>query len=158
MSKNWKWFLPGYVFALPGTIVGLLLAAFYYHPSDWRFVDGCIECIPRRTIIGGKWVGAQTFGNVIFYRDERMRDHYPLRVHERCHVVQAMLLTWPLFMVLYGGHFLSRFVYLVAKNGLMTDNTETWKVAYREIWFEIQAYSRQADFSAGKREESWGTK
>lgn len=29
MNKNWRWFLPGYLLALPATLVGLLLCAFY---------------------------------------------------------------------------------------------------------------------------------
>ena len=134
MSKRWKWFLPGYLLALPGTLVGLLLA-LYYRPARWYWSDGCIEAaLPTgRNLIGGSWVGAQTFGTLIFYRTEKNRMSSMVRVHERCHVVQAMVLTAPLFIVTYAIHFLWEFLVV----------GEDFENAYLSIWAERQAYGRQ---------------
>lgn len=137
MREFWKWYLPGYILCLPGTLIGVLLALAYYHPKEIKFRDGCIECISRRTIIGGKWVGAQTWGHVIFYRDARMQSWDELSVHERTHVVQAMVLSYPLYALLYGLHY----VLLYGFGGL------SWKAAYREVWAERHAYSVQEKFS-----------
>jgi len=137
--------------ALPGTLIGLILAVLYYQPSlrrgHWRLRDGCIECIPSRTIIGGKSVGAQTWGHIIFYRDERMMEWADLNVHERVHVVQSMVLTWPVFAALYSLHFLAAFAVNI-RGG--------WHAAYRRIWAERHAYDVQRRFSAGKLPSAWG--
>jgi len=131
MSKNWKYFIPGYIMAAPLTLFGLLMA-LYYRPQSIYFVDGCIEFVmpSRRHLIGGEWVGGQTFGNVIFYRDERTRQHIDLRVHERCHTVQAMV-GGIFFAAAYGIHF------------LMNYRTLPFYEAYQAIWAEEQARAKQ---------------
>jgi hypothetical protein len=138
MKSWWKWFLPGYLLAAPGTAVGIILM-LWYRPKCY-YSSGCIEAVSSRTLIGGPWVGAQTFGNVIFYRDENMRKLNRLRIHERVHAWQAMVMSWPIFMLLYGAHFL---VLLATVDG-------TWVDAYRQIWAERMAYSRES------RAGAWG--
>ena len=150
MSKYWKYYLPGYIMAAPLTLFGILLAVFWYRPTlkDCRFKDGCIEMIPsRQQLIGGSWVGGQTFGNVIFFKDERDRARGELSVHERCHTVQAMILGLA-FALIYGVHFLI----LWAKPG------RDWQAAYYEIIFEKQAYSRAGDYENGLRQDAWGAR
>lgn len=143
MNRRWKWFLPGYLLALPGTLFGLLMF-IWYQPSSVKFVDGCIEAIPRKNLlIGGRWVGGQTFGNVIFFRDKESQNSVRLRVHERVHTWQAMVLTWPLFMLLYGIHFL-----------VLLPREDNWVAAYRKIFAEKQAYRIDADYS----DNAWGTR
>ncbi len=104
MSPRWKWFLPGYLWALPHTLVGLLLA-LVYRAHSFRWSDGCLEAIGGR-IKGGTtriWgtPAAQTHGWLIFYADEVYRTHSPFRVHERAHVVQGFI-GGPLFVLAYG--------------------------------------------------------
>ena len=149
MSKHWKWYLPGYVMAAPLTLFGLLLAVFWYRPAlkDCRFKDGCLEMIPSRQLIGGPWVGGQTFGNVVFFKDERNRASGSLNVHERCHTVQAMVFG-VLFAAIYGIHFLI----LWAKPG------RDWQEAYYEIIWERQAYKRGGEYENGLRQDAWGSR
>jgi hypothetical protein len=139
-----KWFAPLYLWALPHTLLGLLLC-LYYRPHSWRWNQGCLECIPRTTLIGGKRVGAQTWGWLIFYRDEEMMARDPLRVHERVHVVQA-LIGGPLFPIAYGLHFL----WLWALWG------NEWEISYRRVWAEVIAYQIEAEFERGERPGAWG--
>jgi len=140
MRKLWQWFIPGYIMLAPLTLVGLLMA-LYYRPKAIHLAQGCIEFVLRdgKYLIGGKWVGAQTFGNVIFYRDDQCYMYQSLRVHERCHVVQAMVGSL-VFALLYILHF----AYNMAK-GMGYDK------AYRGIWFEKQAYANEDN------KDSWGT-
>jgi len=151
MSKYWKYYLPGYIMAAPLTLFGLLLAIFYYRPhlSDCRFKNGCLEMIPRKRegLIGGPWVGGQTYGNIIFFRDARCRNNGSLSVHERCHTVQAMLLG-PIFALIYGLHFLL----------LWANPGRDWQQAYYEIIWEEQAYSRAGEYEAGSRPNAWGAR
>lgn len=102
MNRNWKWFLPGYVLALPGTLIGLVLL-LWYGRSEALLREGVINVvIKRQYLIGGRWVGAQTYGNVVFYRDHNMLAIKRLRVHEHTHVWQAMVFTWPIMAIWYG--------------------------------------------------------
>lgn len=148
MSKNWKWFLPGYVMLLPHTLVGFLFFALIYWPRDWKWHGGYWTCIVRNGLIGGPWVGAQTHGNIVFCRDEKMRQRTRLRVHECVHIVQEMLLG-PLYMLIYGLHFAWKFV--TKKKG------ENWIEAYYDICFEVQAYRIEKEYAKGKRPDAWGT-
>lgn len=142
---RWRWyFVPLYVWSFPHTLLGLLLC-LYYWPRAVRWNQGCLEMIPRNTIIGGKWVGAQTWGWLIFYKDESCRGWTPLRVHERVHVIQSFYGS--LFYILaYGLHFL----WLWAIKGIQ------WKEAYYQIWFEKMAYKAQSDWIKNRSPEAWG--
>ena len=123
MSKAWQWFLPGYFLALPGTIVGLFLLV-WYGASKTMIKQGVINIVINRpTLIGGKWVGAQTYGNIVFYRDEAQMARADLRTHESKHVWQAMIFTWPLMSSAYAIQYLWRrfvrgFDHFEAYNGL----------------------------------------
>ena len=127
-----------YIWALPGTVLGLLLCIIYL-PRRVRWFDGCLEIQPRWMITGAV---AQTFGWLIFFARGR-EQVVSTRVHERVHVQQAF--RWgPLFYPLYVGHYMYlwvkyRFVY--------------WK-AYTSIWAEKEAYS----FAAKYPTNAWGTK
>ena len=137
MSRRWKWFLPGYILALPGTLIGLLLLPLYGVQGIY-LSDGCIEVETRRAMLGGKFVAAQTWGNLIYYRGA-FRDSARLRVHERVHVWQAMVFTWPLQARAYVGHYVINLA-----TGL--DHYE----AYRGIIHEKQAYRLE------NKEGVWG--
>jgi len=145
-SRRWRWFLPGYVLALPNTVIGLVLSLFY-GAHHWRWSDGCLEATCKR-IIGNP--GAQTHGFVIFYSHNEFRARPGLRVHERVHVVQGML-GGPLFVLAYGLHFL----WLWAWSGF-----GPWWPAYKRICFERQAYRIQDEFIAEvsdrRRSLYWG--
>ena len=144
MSPNWKYFIPGYLWALPHTLVGLVLM-LWYRPESWHLRDGCLEAISSRDLIGGPWVGAQTHGWIVFYRDQDMYLRKSLRIHERCHVAQG-LVGGPLYMLAYGIHFL----WLWKVKGL------EWKAAYRNIVFEAQAYRIEGEYIEGNRPGAWG--
>jgi hypothetical protein len=135
--------LLGYLWAMPGTLVGLLLA-LPYGARNWRWSDGCLEAIPKR-IIGSP--GAQTWGWLIYYKDASYRESASLRVHERVHVTQGL---WggPLFMIAYAAHFM----YLWAREGF-----GDWRPAYRKIWAEKTAYRTQDEYREGKRPGQWGS-
>lgn len=145
MSRAWRWYWLGYALALPHSLVGMLLALVYYRPAAIRWNEGCLEVIATRTLIGGKWVGAQTHGWVIVYRDwDQARDR-DLRVHERVHVVQALVLG-PLFPLLYGLGWLMEYA-----------RERDWRAAYYECWAEKQAYRIQHEYEKGFREDAWGS-
>jgi hypothetical protein len=136
----------GYVWALPHTIVGFVLMLWYIpHRVEWR--DGCLECIiSRDQLIGGKWVGAQTHGWIIFYRDAEQQARGDLSVHERVHVKQGWI-GGPLYIIAYGVHFLWNWQ---AKR-------MHWQDAYRNIWFEKAAYKEQAEYKDSKAKPAyWG--
>jgi len=145
MNPLWKWYLPGYVMLSLHTFLGFLLSLVYYRATNWVWHGGYWTCIPRRALIGGKWVGAQTWGNIIFCRDERQRSRQDLMVHEVVHVAQGMWLG-PLAMLLYGLHFL-----------VLLPFSKDWKAAYYKIWAEKMAYRIQDEFKEGKRPGAWGS-
>jgi len=148
MSDRWKYFIPGYLWALPMSLVGLLLGLTLYFPKRIRWRDGCLEIVPRReNLIGGPWVGGQTYGWVIFLRDERMLEHAELAVHERGHVVQALLLG-PLFPVAYGILFAINYAHF----------RSDWRKAYRYIWFEVYCYDLGERYAAGDLPDAWGNR
>lgn len=145
MSKLWKFCFPGYVWSLPNSLIGLVLLATWYWPRSIAWRDGCLEVVTRRTLIGGPWVGAQTYGWVIFYRDSNMQSRGDLAVHERVHVAQAMV-GGVFFLLAYGLHFL----WLWAIGGVQ------WKEAYYRVWAEVQAYRIDDEYGQGKRPGAWG--
>jgi len=140
MSRNWRYYLPGYVMALPHTVIGLLLC-LVYRAHSWRWSDGCIECIAGDLIWGKP--GAQTHGWLIVYRDEKARQRADLRVHERCHVVQGMIGSVG-YMAAYGIHFLWNYVRDHEYPDM--ERQPRWWRAYRGVWFEEQAYELQAGY------------
>jgi hypothetical protein len=150
MDRRWRWFLPGYLWALPATLIGLALAL----PNGARrprWSDGCLELEARRMI--GRPL-AQTWGWLIFYTvsiDDApaigFRDNYRLRAHERAHVVQGFV-GGPLFLIAYAACFV--WLYLAR----LDDELEwrDWRPAYRAIPFE--RWARAAE----KRPDAWGRK
>ena len=125
MNKKWRWFLPGYVWSLPLTLVGLAWFTLRWGGRNYRWSDGCLECTSER-MTKSPW-GAQTMGWVICYRDvdtrqwstteqgeqlpslQSLRDLSDLRVHERTHVVQGFI-AGPLLPVAYAAAFLWNYV------------------------------------------------
>ena len=152
MSPRWRWFLLGYLLALPHTLVGLLLA-LVYRSREWRWSDGCLECIAgskdRRTRIWGQpW--AQTHGFLIIYDCEAHRETPWLRVHERVHVFQGFVGS-VFFPIAYGVCFTAHFVWTGCKN---------WWRSYEAIPFERAARARADDIVSrkvrGTLEGRWG--
>ena len=82
----------GYLWALPHTLLGALLLLTWYLPKTLRWRDGALEVVVRRRyLIGGKWVGGQTWGWIIFFRDVDQQKRRGLQHHERVHVKQALI-------------------------------------------------------------------
>lgn len=121
--------LLGYLWALPHSLFGLLLLAYYW-PRSVRWSEGALDVITTRTLIGGRWVAGQTYGWVIFYREGPAARGVNMRAHEREHVRQA-LIGGPFYPLAYGLHFL--WLWLVKR--------ENWRDAYRANWFEVRAYA-----------------
>jgi len=138
LSPKWRWFLPGYVWALPHTLVGLLLAIFYKTRS-WRWSSGCLEVIADR-IIGNP--AAQTHGWLIFYSNEETRELRRLRAHERVHVVQGFI-GGPLYVLAYSASFLWHWIRLK-----LADASAPWLWAYQLNWFEDMAYRLEDEETA----------
>lgn len=151
MSRAWKWFAIGYLWALPATLIGLGLCIVYRaHSFGWR--DGVLTCIGGikngETRIWGK-PGAQTHGWMQVYADERQLARTDLRVHENVHVVQGFL-GGPLFMLAY----VVTFLWFFAWGGF-----RDWKAAYHRIFFERHAYGVQEAYwraPAEEQSETWG--
>lgn len=143
MSPRWRWFLIGYVWALPVTLIGLALAAFY-RCGSYRWIGGVLTCVSPRPM-WGKPAG-QTLGWISMYSDETERGRDYMRVHEYVHVWQTFVLG-PLWLVLYGLFFVAEYVVMGGGD---------WKPAYRKNPFEAQAYAREDAFIADKRPR-WGS-
>lgn len=145
MSPRWRWFLPGYVWSLLNTLIGLLLCV-WYRPKGWAWHQGVLTCVaPKERVIGHP--GAQTWGWLVIYTDpfyvtgDWAAD---LRVHEYTHVVQGFILG-PLFLVAYAVLFLIN--YLRAPGA-------GWFPAYEAIWFEEQARRYGEGYKPG--DKAWG--
>lgn len=134
----------GYIWATPNTLVGCLLA-LYYWPRAWCISEGCIEAIPRRTMLGNP--GAQTHGWLIYYRSEASRSNKRLRVHERVHVRQGFI-GGPFFMLAYAASF----AWFYLKNP-----QAGWYQAYMQIPFERTAYAYDAAYARGEHPGAWGS-
>jgi hypothetical protein len=135
VTSKKRWFLPGYLWALPHTLVGLLLCLVYRaHAFSWH--EGVLTCLGGLDNDGGTRIwgrpGAQTHGWLVIYADERQRSRTDLRVHEYQHVWQGFL-GGPLYMLAYGFTFLWNY---------LGHRELGWKAAYYKIPFEIQAYDR----------------
>ena len=106
MSRHWRWFIPGLVWIAILTILGLFVARFVYKAKGWRLRGLVIECVGgakwrmdpntgKRRAVSRIWgrPGAQTWGGLVIYATETQRKRVPLRVHELCHVAQAMFVA-----------------------------------------------------------------
>ena len=123
----------GYIWSLPNTLIGLLLAVAYW-PTGFRVVDGCLELRASRAMIGRP--AGQTWGCVIWYDKltwgMESLGRRAIRHHEQVHVRQGMI-GGVFFMLAYAAHFL----YLWGRHGF------GWYSAYRAIYFERVAYDAQ---------------
>lgn len=137
MNKLWKYFIPGYLWALPSSMFAFTIATVFYRATDWRWSDGCLEAIGGAGRMWGN-PGAQCVGNVIVYKDERHRSHPDVRAHERVHAWQSMLLG-PLFLPVYFAIW--GVLWLRFRNG--------WTTYWRHP-METQAYRLMAN------ENAWG--
>lgn len=97
----------GMLWALPGSVVGLILAIFL-KPTGVFWLDGTLIIDVRRLFPG--WAKAQTWGWVILVREYSAR----LIAHERIHVRHSMkwgpllAIAYPLatlFAMMAGGHY-----------------------------------------------------
>ena len=140
----------GWIWTLPHTLFGVLLLLTVYFPKSIRWSEGALDVVVRWHVIPEGFdrtgdgdiddpedfrTGAQTHGFIIFYRDKHQRDRGDLREHERVHVLQCMILGGVLYPLLYG---LSFAINLARGQGTV--------VAYKNIWFERQAYRIQREF------------
>lgn len=147
MTFRWWWF-PGYLLALPGSLLGLVLAILYV-PRRWRFSQGCIEAIAPKMI--GR-PAAQTHGFIIYYASDRLREWEAIRVHERVHVVQGLIGS-VFYILAYALSFAGIYVWRVVRHG-----DWDWRSAYLMIPFEKQAHRIRAEFEQGKRPDAWGSR
>jgi hypothetical protein len=146
----------GHLWALPLTLINVLLAVLVYRARSWRWSDGCLECIggrrdDGRTRIWGR-PGAQTFSGLIVYASAEYRERAELRVHERIHVVHAFLLG-VLFAATYGLHFLGILAFPPSEPA----GAPRWRRAYLRVWSERIAYRVEGAFRAGHRAGAWGS-
>jgi hypothetical protein len=147
MSPKWRWFFPGYLWALPNTLIGLLIC-IWYRPRSWRWHQGVLTCVaPRERVIGHP--GAQTWGWLViythsFYQAGTENNESGLRVHEYVHVAQAFV-GGPLFMIAYAITFLV---------GYFKNPSAGWKPAYRAIPFEVHARKHGDLYATGSGK--WG--
>lgn len=141
--------LLGYLWSLPHTIIGVLLALLYRSRS-WRWSDGALEVVAGEIVRDGRhktriWgrPAAVTHGCLIIYASaDRRETDAGLRVHERVHVTQGMI-GGPLYVVAYVGHWLWLLVFPPAPH---RPDEPRWKRAYRGIWAERMAYRIQDEY------------
>lgn len=132
----------GYAWSLPNSLIGFVLMVTWYLPKSVRWKDGALEVVIRRkSLIGGEWVGAQTYGWVIFCKNEKQRDRPDLAVHERVHVRDAMVFGI-FFLLMYGLCFLYEWRKL---------DFENWTEAYRSNWWEARAYAAEDEYEQNKK-------
>ena len=140
----------GYLWALPNTLLGVLMALTVYFPKMVRWRDGALEIVPRRrNLIGGPWVGAQTYGWIIFGKTREMLDAVDLYAHERVHVDQGLKYGITLWFV-YGAQFADKYfgdakttLWARTSNGWARNLTglPRWRRAYYLIPLELEAYA-----------------
>lgn len=179
MHRNWRWVLPCYLWTVPLTMVGVLIAHVFYKATSWRWRDGVLTCIGGLRPDGSTriWGGpdAQTLGWLEMFASESLRNEDDLRVHETVHIVQAFvgalagLAFVPVLFVAVGwspllGLVLGGFVgglgfsalYGVLFLYLMVTRRQGWIDAYRQNPFEIQAYTLQDKYLANPTPYTWG--
>ncbi len=179
MSRNWRWYLLGYLFCLPMSLAGLVIGRLCYGATSWQWHDGVLGAVAGThgdgtTRIWGK-PNAQTLGWVVFYDSEEMRQIVNLRVHEYVHVGQAFvgsvfgLLLCPLLVMVLGwsplvGLALGGFagglgfaiLYGILFLYLLLKHRTGWYEAYRANPFEVQAYDLQDKFLEDPSKTPWG--
>lgn len=179
MSRLWRWVLPAYLFCLPMTMAGFVIAWFAYRARSWAWRDGILTCVAGvsqdgTTRIWGR-PNAQTLGWIQIYDTEQNRHAVDLRIHENCHVVQAfagsllgvalvpllfLAVGWSALWGLILGGFMGGlgfaalygilFLYLLIKQGT------GWYPAYRANPFEVQAYDLQDKWIEKPNDDTWG--
>lgn len=149
MSRNWRWFFLGYLWCLPLVLLFLPVVAFVYRSHEWRWHDGVLTCIGGSNDDGSTRIwgrpGAQTWGWLTVFASERERQRADLRIHERCHTVQAFVLG-VLWIVIYGIMFIVPYI---------ANPSAGWKAAYEKVAFEVWAYARQAASRTDHPQPSW---
>jgi len=161
------------LFIVLHTLIGAFLIPIYgVEKIRWR--AGAIEIVAKTKeveIRGRKqevtriWFrpGAQTWGLIIFFADERNLKHEPLQVHERVHIIQTYLFG-VLYLLTYGIAFGILFAIVKLKldwwerkkypNG--EEDDDVWH-AYRKIPWEIWAYAKEDKFERGELVGAWGS-
>lgn len=166
MSRHWRYFVPGFVWVAPLTLVGLVLALVVYRARSWRWNAG-LECIGGTFVRDGRTItriwgrpGAQTLGWLKIYADAGQRSRVDLRIHESAHVVQAFVgailgqivcaaiaggLDFGPMWLVHAGGFLGAVGFAVAYGlcflvPFAAQGFRDWHRAYRRNPFEIHAY------------------
>lgn len=154
MSWLWLILIPPIGFLLH-SLVGLLFFLLIYGVEEFKLSGWAIEIVAKPERIWGR-PGAQTHGLVIFYATRQHRLRRELRVHERVHIIQCLLLGL-VYIITYGLFF--AFNFLVLANFLWrNENEPRWKRAYRRIPWEIWAYNKQYKYRRGEIPNAWGSK
>lgn len=172
MSRNWRWLLVlGYPLLIVNLLVAVLYAFVWCRAYSWKFHEGCLTFISKRTMFGHP--GGQGWSPIIGFASEEQRNRADLRVHEYGHVVQEMLFSllgpglalillqlgvspfWatvslfsggPLFAVTYGLSYAYQYV-----------KYKQWHDAYKHILFEVQAYEIQDKYRQAP-DDAWGSR
>ena len=179
MSNKWRFFYPGYLFTIPMTLIGFVLAVVFYRAIDWVWYKGVLTCVADvnqdgSTRIWGK-PNAQTLGWIQIYDTNENRLMPDLRVHETVHVVQAFagsllgIVFTPLLFILIGwspliGFLLGGFagglgfsiLYAILFGYLLIKRNSGWYDAYRNNPFEVQAYDLQDKYIENQNTKPWG--
>lgn len=112
----------------PTIVPGLVLLFTVYRPESYSVSRTGVDTVVRRgRLIGGDWIGGQSFGWFRFYKNRTQRQRKDLVKHETRHTWQALIPGFPLW---YG----LGFVYQWAKRGF-----RDWREAYRANWWEADA-------------------
>lgn len=80
----------------------------------------------------------------IFLRDKKLKENLIVINHEKIHLRQQLELFWIFFFLWYGIEFLVRWIQF--KNAI---------TAYRNISFEREAYTNEADLNYLKNRKFW---
>ena len=171
MHRYWKFNLHGHAALLPFTIGYALFCFVVYGARSWGFKGGLLLCIASKPMIGRP--GAQTIGAAQCYADSTQIARMDLRVHETVHVVQAMCgaligqvltpvlfaaLGWPIEWGCILGGFCGAALYSLAYGlcflvAWIAQGFGDWRNAYHAVFFEKQAYARQAAWLAMSKEQ-----
>jgi hypothetical protein len=153
----------GVLWSSPLTLIGIV-AALLYLPRSVRWSEGCIEVVCTWILFKPQ---AQTLGIVKCCRDVEARDSSVLRVHERCHVVQAFYGSvfygavwllhwlWNAIIVRPDGSGFPKWLPVRDEHGKLAP---WWWRAYLLICWERQAYRIDYEFAIGERPKAWGAR